>query len=185
MTYVALLRGVNVGGNRKIEMPKLKATFEGLGFRGVRTYINSGNVIFRSKARSRKALTRKIEAAIEEEFGTPVGVVVRDLGELKRLRDALPSGWVNDHRTRCDVMFLWPEVDLPGVVDELPHDPVIEDVRYVPGAVVWRIDQKNVTRSRRTKLFGTDLYRCLTVRNVNTVQKLTDLMEETARSTGG
>ncbi len=50
MTYVALLRGINVGGNRKVEMKRLKATFERAGFADVRTYINSGNVIFGSES---------------------------------------------------------------------------------------------------------------------------------------
>ena len=185
MTYVALLRGVNVGGNRRIEMAKLKATFERLRFQAVRTYINSGNVIFRSKSRNREALTSKIEAATEEDFGERLAVLLRDLDQMKKLVAKIPAGWVNDQRTRCDVLFLWPEFDRRTVLKEFPINPDIEDVRYLRGAVVWRIDAKNVTRSRRTKIFGSSLYRGLTVRNVNTVRKLAQLMNEAERSAAG
>src|SRR5205823_2426514 len=159
-------------GNRKIEMPRLKAVFEGLGLDAVKTYINSGNVIFATKARDKKRLTTKIEKAIEAEFGAPVAVLLRDLDELRKLVAKIPDSWTNDQDQRCDVLFLWAEFDRKRILDELPINPEIEDVRYLPGAVVWRVDAKDAARSRRTKLFGTPLYRGLTVRNVNTVRKL-------------
>jgi uncharacterized protein (DUF1697 family) len=167
---------VNVGRNRKVEMPRLKSVFERLGFDAVRTYINSGNVIFRSRARDKGRLTRKIEAGIEEEFKSPVAVLLRDLGEMEKLVRRMPDDWTNDQRQRCDVMFLWSAFDRRKVLQDLPIDEEIDDVRYVPGAVIWRIDAKNAPRSRRTKLTATPLYRGLTVRNVNTVRKLAELM---------
>jgi uncharacterized protein (DUF1697 family) len=77
---------------------------------------------------------------------------------------------------RCDVFFLWPEVDHPSVLGDVPHNPLIEDLRYVPGAFVRRIDRTNVTRSPLTRFVGTDLYRRTTVRNINTVRKLRSLV---------
>lgn len=65
MKYVALLRGVNVGGNRKLDMKELKATFERAGMIEVRTYINSGNIIFRDDSRESPRLTSLLESAIE------------------------------------------------------------------------------------------------------------------------
>jgi len=165
-------------------MPRLKAVFESLGFDAVKTYINSGNVIFRTKAGDRKRLTTKIEKAIETEFGAPVAVALRDLPEMKKLVAKIPAEWTNDKEQRCDVMFLWPEFDRRTVLKEFPINPDIEDVSYLPGAVVWRIDAKNAAKSRRTKMFGTPLYRGLSIRNVNTVRKLTDLMLEAAEQAG-
>jgi uncharacterized protein (DUF1697 family) len=179
-TWVALLRGINVGGNRTIAMPQLKAVFERLGFDAVKTYINSGNVIFLTKAGDRKRLTTKIEKAIEEDFGTAVAIVLRDLPELEKLLAKIPGDWVNDKTWRCDVMFLWPQFDRKAVLREFPINPDIEDVRYLPGAVVWHIAAKDVTKSRRNKMFGTPLYRGLSIRNVNTVRKLAQLMREAA-----
>jgi uncharacterized protein (DUF1697 family) len=163
-------------------MPRLKGVFERLGFDSVRTYINSGNVIFRTRARDRKRLSTRIERAIEDEFGVPVAVTLRDLDDLERLVSKIPEEWVNDKQMRCDVYFLWPQYDRKNVLKELPIDTAIEDVRYLPGAVVWRIDVNHATKSRRTKIVGTDLYRGLSIRNVNTVRKLAQLMREAGES---
>jgi len=167
-----------------VDMRKLKGTFDRLGFGGVRTYINSGNVVFTASARSHAQLTPRIEAAITEDFGLDVPVVVRTADEFARLTEAVPAAWVNDASMKCDVFFLWPDVDRPSVVDEVPHRPAIEDVRYVPGALVRRIDRKNVNKSPLTRIVGTDLYRRMTVRNINTVRKLQDLVVSTDRPAG-
>jgi uncharacterized protein (DUF1697 family) len=176
MTFVALLRGINVGGKSLVDMRTLRKTFERLGFDGVRTYINSGNVVFSTPTGSHAELAPRIEAAIAEDFGFPVAVLVRTAQELSAIADAVPAHWVNDASMRCDVFFLWPEVDHPSVVEEVPHNPLIEDLRYVPGAFVRRIDRTSVTKSPLTKFVGTDLYRRTTARNINTVRKLRSLV---------
>ena len=173
---LCLLRGINVGGNRKVEMARLRKVFQGLGYTHVRTFINSGNVIFRSRSRDAGKLNRRIEKGIEEEFGFSVDVVVWDVDRLEKLVGAIPDDWVEDQKMRCNVMFLWPEIDAEEVLDEIPSNPDIEDLRYLPGAVVWRIDRKLSTRSRMTRMVGTDVYKKLSMRNVNTVRKLLALL---------
>lgn len=175
MIYLALLRAVNVGGN-KVEMAKLKLTFEGLGFGPVKTFIASGNVIFRSAKADRTALARRIETAIERDFGLTVSVLLRDLPAMAYLVQALPSTWVNDKFMKCDVMFLWPDIDRPAILADLPSNEAIEDIKYLPGAVVWRIDRDKVSHSRMFKLVGTKLHKRMTVRNPNTVRKIYQLM---------
>lgn len=177
MVYVALLRGVNVGGKNKVDMKQLKAAFEEAGMTSVRTYINSGNVIFSSSLRSRARLTKVLEEAIERAFGFRVEVLVRDLKSMRAVVKALPRTWVNDATTKCDVMFLWDEVARPSVVKELPIKAEIEDVKYVSGALLWRVDRNSVTRSGQMKLVGTPLYKRMTIRNCNTTRKLLELME--------
>jgi uncharacterized protein (DUF1697 family) len=174
--YVALLRGINVGSSSRVEMTRLKASFEGLGFHGVRTYINSGNVLFESRAKDSTRLARRIEKAIEEEFGFPVRVLVRSASEVARLVKAIPRTWTNDRRMRCDVMFLWPEADSGAVLREILAQRGLEDLRYIPGALVWRIDRKDMRKSRVGRMIGSDLYKNLTIRNVNTVRKLDELL---------
>ena len=176
MVYVALLRGVNVGGKNIVKMADLKACFERLGFEGVRTYINSGNVIFASGTKDKDALVDQIEPALEGLVGRPIKVLLRTLPEMERLADALPDDWVNDGTMKCDVFFLAPEIDSPAVVDELPAQPEIEDVRYLDGAVGWRVDRSNQGKSRMSKIVGTDLHKQMSARNPNTVRKLTALM---------
>jgi uncharacterized protein (DUF1697 family) len=181
--YVALLRGVNVGGNTIVDMSRLKGTFERLGFQGVRTYINSGNVVFTITRRERTRLTREIEAGIVADFGLDISLQLRTGKELRALVDAIPASWANDSSMKCDVHFLWPAVDHPSVVDRVPHDPAIEEVRYFPGALIRRIDRANQSKSPMTKVAATPLYRQMTARNINTVRKLAELAAE--EPTGG
>lgn len=183
MVYVALLRGINVGGNSLIPMSQLKSIFEQLGFDDVQTYINSGNVIFQSTSSDPSALTKKIEAAIKKATGLPVSVLLKSLGEMKALVTAIPKGWVNDGAMKCDVMFLWSDIDRPSTVKRFPGNPEIEDVKYVKGAVLWRVDREHQSKSRMTKIVGTDLYKKITIRNPNTVRKLYELMEKAASRT--
>ena len=179
MLYVALLRGINVGGKNKVDMKQLKAVFEDAGMSDVRTYINSGNVIFSSKVRAKAKLVQQIEDGIAKRFGFDVKVLLRDLKDMKALVKAIPTKWTNDQQMRCDVMFLWKEFDRPSVLKEFKHDPKMEDVRYAGGAVIWRIDRKDVNRSRMFRgIFGTPLYKPMTIRNSNTVRKLLALMEQ-------
>lgn len=180
MVYVALLRGINVGGKNKVEMKKLKATFEGAGMTDVTAYINSGNVVFKSTARKAAELEAKLEKAIERDFGFSIKVLLRNLTSMKRLDQALPANWTNDSEMRCDVLFLWKEFDKPSVVKELPTKPELDEVMYVPGAIIWRVDRTNVTRSGMPRLVGSALYKGMTIRNCNTARKLTAIMETLA-----
>lgn len=174
---VALLRGINVGGKNKVEMPRLRAAFEAAGMQQVSTYINTGNVIF---AAADWPDTRILERAITEEFGLEIPVLLRSHSAMRRVTQAVPEEWTNDDRMKCDVMFLWEDVDRAEVLDGLDLREDIDDVRYIPGGLLWRVDRPNLTRSRITKMVGTKLYRSMTVRNVNTVRKLTALMDDTA-----
>lgn len=178
MLYVALLRGINVGGNSKVEMSKLKESFEKLGCENVSTYINSGNVIF-SDMRPAKKLVLLIEKAIAADFGLDIRIVLRDLESIRKLCREIPQGWTNDSRQKTDVLFLWDEIDDPSVLDKVVINPDIENVRYIAGALIWNIGRENVTRGGGIKLIKTNLYRHLTARNINTVRKLYGLMDST------
>lgn len=176
MIYVALLRGINVGGNNKVEMKRLKAVFEQAGMTDVVTYINSGNVIFQSMQKDEKKLTGILEKAIEAEFGFYVKVLVRSQATMAAIADVLPDGWVNDTATKTDVLFLWEGYDNSDTVKLLAIKPDIDRIIYVPGAILWSVDRVNVTKSGLVKIIGTDLYRHVTVRNCNTFRKLMTLM---------
>lgn len=176
MVYVALLRGINVGGNNKIAMQQLRVAFEQVGMQSVTTYINSGNVIFVDTSHQPKELVKKLEAIIEKTFGFAIKVLVRDINNIQAIVNALPELWKNDSTMKCDVMFLWEAVANPTVIKQLTIKPEIDNVRYVAGALIWGVDRKNVTRSGIMKLVGTDLYRHMTIRNCNTARKLLERM---------
>jgi uncharacterized protein (DUF1697 family) len=81
-TYVAMLRGINVGGQKKIKMDRLREAFEALGFEQVKTYVQSGNVIFTAKSGSPLLLSKKVEEQILKDFGFPVSVILRTSHEM-------------------------------------------------------------------------------------------------------
>ena len=176
MIYVALLRGINVGGKNKVDMKELRVVFEATGMSSVITYINSGNVVFASRARNPTKLAARLEGAIAEHFGFGVKVLVRDLDGIRAAVEAIRPDWGDGKSMKCDVMFLWPEADRPDVLDDLTIKPGIDEVQYVRGAVVWKVDRDQLTRSGLTKLAGTPLYKQMTIRNSNTTRKLFELM---------
>lgn len=176
MIYAALLRGINVGGKNKMEMKKLKESFEKGGMQRVGTYINSGNVIFEDAEHSKKELAALLETAIFRDFALEIKVLVLGMDDLDRVIEALPAHWRNDDTMQCDVMFLWEEVDAETVLSDLDIKSGIDTALYVPGAVLWSVDRVNVTRSGLIKVVGTKLYGKMTVRNVNSVRKIHELM---------
>ena len=84
-TYVAMLRGINVGSGKIVKMERLRASFEALGFGGVRTYVQSGNVIFESEQKSPTELSNKIEEKIQHTFGFTVPVFVKTSKEIAQI----------------------------------------------------------------------------------------------------
>ncbi|MEK7594583.1 MAG: DUF1697 domain-containing protein [Patescibacteria group bacterium] len=179
MVYVALLRGINVGGNSKVEMSRLRAMFIELGCQDVLTYINSGNVIFRDH-RSAQELVSLIESEIAKEFGFNVRIVIRDFDNISKLNSEIPLDWTNDTVRRTDVMFLWDKFDNADAVNMVAIKPEIETIRYIEGALVWNIGRENVRRGAAAKLIGSDIYKHMTIRNINTVRKLYELMKPLA-----
>jgi uncharacterized protein (DUF1697 family) len=171
MKYVALLRGINVGGNKKIAMKSLKTVFESLGYRNVSTYINSGNVLFESSERPVK-IQEAIEKKLKMGFGFDVRVLIKSVKEMKTIADAIPRQWENDSEQRTDVAYLFPELDSAKTINELPVKKEFIDIRYVKGAIFWNIRRKDVNKSHLVKLISHKLYQFMTVRNINTARYL-------------
>ncbi len=175
MTYVAFLRGVNVGGKGIVSMAAIKETLVALGLSDVRTYINSGNVIFSTRASDAQRLTARIEKALEQRTGVAIKVLVLDHKTLKKMVDAIPCNWVDDKTMRTYVLLLWKELDDRGILDRLPIKPGVDELKYTAGAVVWRVDRENVGRSQMNRIVGTPLYKKITIRSANTMRKLNEL----------
>ena len=177
MIYVALLRGINVGGNNKVEMKKLKITFELLGFTNVVTYINSGNIVFKCVSEGQGIIANKIEKAIKKDSGLDIKVLLRSFKDIKTICKKLPDTWVKNEVMRTDVMFLWEKIDTPKIIEHLKIN-LVDNVKYISGAVLWNVEGKNYSKSGMLKLVGTELYGNMTIRNVNTVRKLHQIMTE-------
>ena len=175
MICVALLRGINVGGNNKVDMKKLKAAFESLGYTNVVTYINSGNIIFEESSKGKDVLAAEIEDAIKSDFQLDIKVLVKSFEDIRLVCNQLPDTWVKNEVMRTDVMFLWDDFDSPEILQQIKINPV-DNVKYTPGSVLWNVENKDYTKSSISKLSGTEIFRNMTVRNVNTVRKLYQIM---------
>jgi uncharacterized protein (DUF1697 family) len=105
--YVALLRGINVGGHKPVKMEELKKAFESLGFQNVKTLLASGNVLFETSKMGTDILVKQIEEKLEQELGHEVGVLLRTMEEIQNLADANPFKNIEViQKTRLYVTFL-------------------------------------------------------------------------------
>lgn len=176
--FVALLRGVNVGGNNMISMSSLKQSFESMGFTDVVTYINSGNIIFKSKGADARKLETKIEKMLVKEYELGSRVVLRSLSEMENIVQNLPRKWTGNKDWRYNVIFLRHTIDSEKILDELEVKQDIEEVEYCPGALFWSAQISELTRTNMLKLSSRKMYQDMTIRNVNTTRKLYDLMKK-------
>ncbi len=171
-TYVALLRGINVGGNKKVEMAKLRSCFETLGYKNVSTYINSGNVIFDTNTIDLPTLTQTIDAHLKKTFGFTIDVVIRNGTEIKQMCKKVPTEWTNNILEKTDVLFLWKDFDSKKSLTLIEKNPDVDTLLYVSGAIVWHIARSDYSKSGMRKFVGTPLYKHMTARNVNTLRAL-------------
>lgn len=105
MKYAAFLRGVNVGGKTSVKMERLREVFGALGFKNVKTYIQSGNVVFETDEIDDEKIAARIEAAVEKEFfKTPV--MVRPLDEIKKIIENNPFAGEEFEDKLFHVVFL-------------------------------------------------------------------------------
>lgn len=173
-TYVALLRGINVGGNCRVEMKKLCDLFLSLGFKHVSTYINSGNVIF-TTSKDPKTILKLVYAGLQQAFFA-IPVIIRDQKNILNIVKSVPTTWQNDADQKTDVLFLWDEVDTKSTLKEIVQNPEVDKLVYYSGAIVWHVARKVYNKSGMHKFIGTRVYKHMTARNINTVRKLAELM---------
>lgn len=176
MKYVLLLRGINVGGNNRVEMSRLKLLLEGLGYTNVRTHINSGNAIFEASVAPDVA---KIQSQLNKEFGFEIPTLVLPGKDIVRIAKAIPDEWTNDYTDqKSDVLYLFKDANTPEVLDIIGAKPEIETFMYVDGAVLANISRKNQSKGSLQKIVGTKLYKQVTIRNSRTARKLAELVSQ-------
>ena len=178
--FVALLRGVNVGGNNIISMKSLKTSCERMGFSDVSTYINSGNILFKTKERDARKLETKIEAMLASEHKLGCKVVVRSFLEMASLIENLPKDWNGGTEWKYNVIFLRHSIDSEKVLENLGPKREIEKVVYYPGTLLWSARINDLKQTSLERLSSQKLFQDMTVRNTNTTRKLYELMKKMA-----
>ena len=177
MTIISLLRGINLASHNRIKMDALRAVYESLGLRHPQTYVQSGNVVFRSEARDLARLARRIEDAIERSFGFRPGVILRTAQEMKEVIARNPfAGRKGIEPNRLLVGFLAgdPSAEAREKLLGIKADP--EEVR-IHGREIYVYYPNGMARP---KLSWATIERTLgtsaTGRNWNTVQKLLEMV---------
>ncbi len=174
--YVALLRGINVGGKNIIKMSALAACFEAHGFTAVTTYIQSGNVVFESSLTARAGLIGEIEVMLAQTFGYAASVAVRSRAEMTAIVERAPRGFGAEPATyRYDVLFLKPPLTAAAAIKLIPGAPGVDQAHAGTGVIYASRLVAKAAQSRLDKLAAMPIYQQLTVRNWNTTTALAGL----------
>jgi uncharacterized protein (DUF1697 family) len=179
--YVALLRGINVGGKNLIRMPALKTCFEAQGLRDVATYIQSGNVLFTADRSDPLVLTRRLEEALSKTFAYRSRVVVRSVPQMKAIVEGAPKGFGGRPAAyRYDVIFLKEPLTADEALTSMPANPGVDRVIAGDGVVYWSRLISKAAQSHMNRLVTKPAYQHMTIRNWNTTGKLLELMQRCA-----
>ena len=174
--HLALLRGINVGGNNIIKMSDLKTCFEEMGLTNVVTYIQSGNVLFDSNETNQLQLTQQIEKALSERFGYSSKVVLLSQQALIQVINTAPEGFgVLLEQYRYDVIFLKQPLSSEEALSKIKTKEGVDFVTAGDGVLYFSRLSAMSGQSQMTKMIGTAIYKEMTIRNWNTTTKLTTL----------
>ncbi len=180
MRYVILLRGVNVGGGRRVPKAEFYAVLEGLGFSDIVVYINSGNAV---ASHEHAPTVAAVCATLELHFGFVIPTLMLSAKKAQAIAAAIPPEWTNDSPRpdksgyKADVLYLFDGANVPTILDQIGYRPEYETMIYVDGAVLAMVSRKNQSRYSLLKVVGTPLYQQMTVRNITTAKKLAALAD--------
>jgi uncharacterized protein (DUF1697 family) len=178
--YVALLRGINVGGKNLIKMADLKACLEDHGLEDVATYIQSGNVVFASAETATAGLTQGIEAMLAETFGYEATVVVRNRRQMRAVVERAPKGFgAEQERYRYDVIFLKEPLAAKDALKSVPTKPGVDETHAGTGVLYFSRLIEKATQSQLSKIISSPIYPSVTIRNWNTTTKIVRMMDDT------
>ena len=172
---IALLRGINVSGKNKVPMAELKEGFEKLGFQEVKTYLNSGNVIFSSDGEDARSFTNQIETMIKDQFGLDIPVFVISKEALEDILRNAPDWWGNENKEIYDnLIFIMPPATFAEVFNKIgePKEE-LEKIKDYKEAAFWSFSRKDYQKTNWwSKTASTSISKKLTIRTANTVKKI-------------
>jgi uncharacterized protein (DUF1697 family) len=177
--YVALLRGINVGGRNMVKMAALRECFEEQGFADVTTYIQSGNVLFTSPGSDRDSLVRRIEELLTATFKYRASVVLRGRKEMQTVIARAPDGFGSDpERYRYDVIFLKDPLSAAEAITSVPVAPGVDEAHAGPGVIYFSRVASTASSSQLPRLNTLPIYQRMTIRNWNTTTTLLRMMTD-------
>ncbi len=176
--YLALLRGVNVGGKSLIKMADLRVALSESGFDSVKTYIQSGNVIFSSET-DKTILAKSIEGTIKKSFKLDVAVTVFSAKEWLEVIEKAPSWWGTDKTWKHNILVMIGDHDMPDVMAEVGVlKPDIEQSIAGKRVVYQSLSLDSFGRTTGGKIASKPIYKQMTIRNYNTANRLLDILKD-------
>ncbi len=175
MAYLALLRGVNVGGKNLVRMADLRAAFEELGFADVATYIASGNVLFRAPRQRREELAARLESELTRRFGIELKVVLLTDAQLRAVVEGAPRGFGAESHL-CDVLFVRKPLTAKKAFGLLELKEGVDRAWPGKGVVYFSRLASKASSSRLSKFVALPEYKNTTIRSWSTTTKLLALM---------
>ncbi|WP_238917429.1 DUF1697 domain-containing protein [Clostridium sp. YIM B02555] len=173
--YIAFLRGINISGKNKIPMVGLKAGFEELGFLEVKTYLNSGNVIFSSDEDHKEDFSGQLETMIKDRFDLQIPVFVILKEELEDILHNAPDWWGNEDKEIYDnLIFIMLPATFTDIFSEIgePKEE-FEKIKNYKKAVFWSFNRKDYQKTNWwSKTAKANISSKLTIRTANTVRKI-------------
>ena len=173
--YIALLRGINISGKNKVPMAGLKQGFEGLDYKDVKTYLNSGNVIFSSDESDTIKTTSRIEEMIKNQFHLDIPVFVISKEELEDILYHAPDWWGDENKEIYDnLIFIIPPATFKDVYNEIGEPKEgLEKIEDYKEAVFWSFSRKDYQKTNWwSKTASANISGKLTIRTANTVRKI-------------
>jgi len=174
--YVALIRGINVGGNHIIKMTALKGCFEEQGLKDVATYIQSGNVVFSAAAKPAE-IARRLEAALHASFDCRTKVVLRSQKEMAAIVARAPKGFGKQpEKYRYDVIFLNAPLTAAAAIAEVPMKEGVDQAHAGAGVLYFSRLISKATQSKLGRVVSLPIYKEMTIRNWRTTTTLLQMM---------
>lgn len=177
MKYVALLRGINVGGNSLVKMSQLKSIFEDFGLTNVKTYINSGNVIFEADEQDQQKLGETLEKLIATKCNVSTKTLIKSENEIRQVVKQIPKEWETSNQLRCYIAFLFDSLTTTDAVQEIELKENVDSLKIGSSVLYLTTLMSQRTKSKFNKLASKKIYKEMTIRNLNTTKKILDLME--------
>jgi uncharacterized protein (DUF1697 family) len=175
--FIALLRGVNVGGTSRVNMGELKSTMIDAGFENVSSYINSGNIIFCAKQIDTRELAILITTIIRKHFGHDIDVIVLSKNEWSGIINNAPKWWGHDSTRKHNLIVLLRPDDIDSVIEAMGElNNNIESAVPGNGVVYQSLSLKDIGKTTCGKLATNPICKRMTIRNHNTVTKILTLL---------
>src|SRR5215813_13222599 len=182
--YLALLRGINVGGGNIIKMTDLRACFEDSKLENVATYIQSGNVLFETAETNPVKLVRKLENALSETFRPyQARVVLCSHAKLRRIVQKAPEGFGSQPQEyRYDVIYLKETLTASSAMKSVTTKQGVDAAFMGPSVLYFSRLIARASQSHLARIIGLAIYQDMTIRNWNTTRKILALMDARTRS---